>query len=302
MTLLNDAPITGSIVSVAGQVAIPINGFGNVGLFMTLTGVNSGQFAFEASIDSTDGVNGNWFAVLGLRSNATALESATGQLFATPTYGWQFDVTGFNYFRVRATAGIFGTTALWLAPGDNPKVNAVVLATSGNVASRVQGAGGRNAFSWQTGDPIVIGATGRSTNIAQITDTRPVDLWADLQGKLIVKPFSPNELDWQVLAAAGTPITTATTTLLKAAIATYRQYVTAIQLVNNSATGTEIALQDTTGTPVVIWRSFIGANAILNIEFPTPLRTGSGTASGVSLVTVTAGCSIWWAAQGFISY
>ena len=300
MTIQTDAPITRNIVSSSGIAAIPVNGLGNVGLFMVLTGVTGGNFTFEASLDSTDGVNGNWFAIPGLRSNGASLETATGALSATPAYGWQFDVTCFNYFRVRATAGTFGTAAVWLAPGDNSKTAAVVLASSGATSSRVQGALGRGATG--TGDPVLAGATGRSTNIAASTDARAVDLWADLQGKLIVKPFSPNELDWQVLAAAATPITTATTTTLKAAIATYRQYVTAIQLVNNSATGTEIALQDTTGTPVVIWRSFIGPNAIRDIQFPTPLRTGSGTASGISLVTVTAGCSIWWSVQGFIAY
>lgn len=296
MTLINDAPITGNITSVSGQVAIPVNGLGNVGLFMALTGVTGGQFIFEASIDSTDGVNGNWFLTPGLRSNAAALESASGALSATPAYGWQFDVTCFNYFRVRATAGTFGTAALWFAPGENPKFNTVFLSGT----SFVQGAAATGAAV--NGSPVLSGARTTIINATARTDGQASPLTVDGQGRLIVKPFSTNELDWQVFAAAAAPITTAATTPLKGAIATYRQYVTALQLVNNSATGTEIALQDTTGTPVVIWRSFIGANAILNIEFPTPLRTGSGTASGVSLVTVTAGASIWWSAQGFIGY
>lgn len=305
MTVQNDEPVTLNITANGGIAALNVNGLGNVGLFMVLTGVTAAQFTFEASIDSTDGVNGNWFAVLGLRSNAAALESATGALSATPAYGWQFDVTCLNYFRVRATAGTFGVTALWLAPGDNPKVNAVVLAASGSVASRVQGAGGRNATAAQTGDPIVIAATGRATNIAQITDTRPVDLWADLQGKLIVKPFSPNELDWQAtMATDGATITVNTVVALIGAVATYRRYVTAIQLHNSSATATEVVLQDTTGTPAVLWRGFLPANMTqpYNVEFPSPLRTGSGTASGIGLRAVTAGANIRWSIQGYAGY
>lgn len=298
MTVLTEVPIVANIVSASGQVAFNINGLGNVGLFMTLTGVTGGQFAFEASIDSTDGVNGNWFAVPGTRSNLAAIESASGALSATPAYGWMFNVVCFNYFRVRATAGTFGTAQIIASPGE--KVPPAFIPASGTAGIIVQGnvaTGGAVA-----GNPVQAGGRTTIVNATARTDGQVSPFTFDGQGKLLVKTFAPNELDWQVMAAAGAPITTAATTTLKTAIATYRQYITAIQLVNNSATGTEIALQDTTGTPVVIWRSFMPANGILNVEFPTPLRTGLGTASGISLVTVTAGCSIWWSAQGFIGY
>lgn len=301
MPLINDAPVTGTITTSASQAAIPVNGLGNVGLFMALTGVTGGVFNFEASIDSTDGVNGNWFPVLGMRTNASALENASGALSATPPYGWQFDVTCFNYFRVRSSAGTFGSAALWLTPGANPKVSTLFVSGKAGAATHVQGSLGVGvAFSGS--NPVVVGGRTSRVNGTVRSDTHVGALAIDGQGKLIVKPFSPNDLDWQVFAAAATPITTATTTSLKGAVATFRQYVTAIQLVNNSTTGTELALQDTTATPAVMWRSFIGANGVLNVEFPTPLRTGSGTASGVSLVTVTSGCSIWWSAQGFVAY
>ena len=298
MTVLTEAPIVANIVSVSGQVAFNINGLGNVGLFLVLTGVTAGQFAFEASIDSTDGVNGNWFAVPGARTNLSAHESASGALSATPAYGWSFNVVCFNYFRVRATAGTFGTAQVIASPGE--KVPPAFIPASGTAGMIVQGnvaTGGAAA-----GNPVQTGGRTAIVNATARADGQMSPFTFDGQGKLLVKTFAPNELDWQVLAAAGAPITTATTTLLKAAIGTYRQYVTAIQLVNNSATGTEIALQDTTGTPVVIWRSFLAANSVRDIQFPTPLRTGSGTASGISLVTVTAGASIWWSMQGFIAY
>lgn len=298
MTLLNDAPITGNIVSNTGQIAVPVNGLGNVGLFMTLTGVTSGQFFFEASIDSTDGTNGNWFFIPGLRSNAAALDVASGALSATPAYGWQFDVTCFNYFRVRATAGTFGTAALWFAPGENPKFNTVIISGT----SFVQGAAATGAAV--NGSPVLAGARTTIINATARTDGQASPLTTDGQGRLIVKPFSTNELDWQVFNANATPITTATTTALKGAIATYRQYVTAIQIINTSATPGEIVLQDTTGTPVQIWHTWLPASMTmpLSVEFPTPLRTGSGTASGVSLLTLTAGMSIYWSIQGFVGY
>lgn len=304
MPVETDVPVRGNITTVggaAGQVAVNVNGLANTGLFITLSGVTSGVFAFEASLDSTDGTNGTWFAAPGLRTDATALEGVSAALSATPAYGWQFDLTCYNYFRVRATGGTFGTAAVVLTPGLRDITNAVILAGGGTTASQVQGSQPRNTAPGQSGNPLYI-ATGRSTNITAAADGRIVDLRADLAGNLVVKPYSPNDLDFQVLAAAATPITTAATTTLKAAIATFRQYVTAIQLVNNSATATEIALQDTNGTPTVLWRTFLPANSVRDIRFPTPLRTGSGTASGISLVTVTTGCSVWWSMQGYVGY
>lgn len=273
MPVLNEQPVVGTITSAAGQVAFNINGLNNVGLFMVLTGVTAANFVFEASIDSTDGVNGNWFSVLGTRSNLTSIESTSGTLSATPAYGWVFSVVCFNYFRVRATAGTFGTAQIIASPSEG--VSPALFPASGRVTTA--------------------SATAR-------TDGQLSPLNLDGQGKLIVNLFSTNELTWQSTAAAGAPITTATTTLVKNSVGGFRQYVTALQLVNNSATGTEIALQDTAGTPATLWRSFVGPNAVRDIQFPTPLRTGTGTSSGVSLVTVTAGASIWWAAQGFIGY
>ena len=298
MTVLTEVPIVANIVSASGQVAFNINGLGNVGLFMTLTGVTGDQFAFEASIDSTDGVNGNWVAAPGMRSDLAAIESASGALSATPAYGWMFNVVCFNYFRVRATAGTFGTARVIATPGE--KVPPAFIPASGTAGMIVQGSVATD--SAVAGNPVQAGGRTTIVNAAARADGQVSPLTFDGQGRLLVKINAPNDLEWQVRAGPGAPITTATTTTLKAAIATFRQYITAIQLVNNSATGTEIALQDTTGTPVVIWRSFIGPNTIRDIQFPTPLRTGSGTASGISLVTVTTGCSIWWSMQGFIGY
>lgn len=305
MTLVNDAPISINISTNTGIAAIPVNGLGNVGLFTILTGITSGQFTFEASINSTDGVNGNWFVIPGLRSNAAASETASGALSATPAYGWQFDVTCFNWFRVRATAGTFGTLTCIFAPGDNPKLTTLSLAAGALSLGTVLATGPAARDAVISGNPVLTAGRVTVSNFTAFADNDVQTFALDGQGRQIVKPFSTNELDWQAtMASDGATITTATTTALKTAIATYRQYVTAMQLHNAGGTATEIVLQDTTGTPVVLWRGFLPANMTqpYNVEFPTPLRTGSGTASGISLRTITAGAAIRWSIQGFIGY
>ena len=301
MTVQNDAPVTLNITANGGIAALNVNGLGNVGLFMVLTGVTAANFTFEASLNSTDGVNGNWFTIPGMRTNVTSIEATTGALSATPAYGWQFNVVCFNYFRVRATAGTFGTAACLLAPGEH--VPPAFIINSGTGGTFVQGNTARDAAA--AGNPVYIGGRVSVTNFTAMTDADLAPPATDAAGKLITQPFAPNELNWQAtMASDGATITVNTVVALIAAVATYRRYVTAIQLHNSSATATEVVLQDTTGTPAVLWRGFLPANMTqpYNVEFPSPLRTGSGTASGIGLRAVTAGANIRWSIQGYAGY
>lgn len=68
----------------------------------TYTGLN---VTFEGSIDSTDGNDGTWQAVQGVRSSdEKTTESVTGVIASTLTYNHRFDVAGYSFFRARITA------------------------------------------------------------------------------------------------------------------------------------------------------------------------------------------------------
>jgi hypothetical protein len=297
--MLEDDKLITRIFSNATQIeAIPVNGLGNVGVFMVFAGVTGANFTYEASLDGT-----NWFAISGLRTNNAALEAASGALSATPAYGWQFDVTCFNWFRVRATAGTFGTVTCQMAPGENTKPLVQVVGPGGTqpISGTVSAAGPAARDSTTPGNPLYI-ATGRSANIAGVTAGRNVELWANLEGKLVNKAFAPAELDWQYRAAAdATPITTTALVTLIAAVATFRNYLTALQAINTNAVATELVIQDTSTTPVVLFRTFLPANmtAPAIFTFPTPLRASSGTFSGINARLVTTGASVHLSAQGF---
>lgn len=71
---------------------------------------------FEASIDSETGLDGTWFAIQALRSNANTAEATTGVLAARPAYAWEFSVASYRYIRVRATAFTSGTQT-WTLKG-----------------------------------------------------------------------------------------------------------------------------------------------------------------------------------------
>lgn len=64
---------------------------------------------FEASLNSTNGVDGNWITIQAVRTNANIVELATGTLAATPAYGWELSVNAYKWVRVRCTAHTSGT-------------------------------------------------------------------------------------------------------------------------------------------------------------------------------------------------
>lgn len=64
---------------------------------------------FEGSLNSTNGIDGSWFTVQAVRSNANTIETTSGVLAATPIYCWELSVNALKWFRIRTTAHTSGT-------------------------------------------------------------------------------------------------------------------------------------------------------------------------------------------------
>ena len=110
------AATTGNITASAQTVFVNCERFSNLMLHCagTFAGAN---IAFEGSLNSTNGTDGNWFGVQAVRSNANTIETATGVLAATPAYAWELSVNALKFFRVRATAFTSGTQTWTMIPG-----------------------------------------------------------------------------------------------------------------------------------------------------------------------------------------
>jgi hypothetical protein len=113
-------------------------------------------------------------------------------------------------------------------------------------------------------------------------------------GALVQKPFSIPEADWAYAGAAIT--TTADVVLAVAAGAGIRRYLTALQVKNTNATASEIVIKD---GATVIWRSLLPANMANAdaIVFPSPLKSTANAA--LAFACITAGASVYVAAQGY---
>jgi hypothetical protein len=111
----NYEPIQEIITAVTQSVKIDMRHA--AGLLVHLCAVSSlvgHNVSFEGSLNSTDGVNGSWFAIMGVRTNSNTIESVSGVLAAVPVYGWHLAARGCNWVRIRAAAHTSGT-ATWMA-------------------------------------------------------------------------------------------------------------------------------------------------------------------------------------------
>jgi hypothetical protein len=112
----SQALVSGSISASGQAVAIDVNRVGSLNIGMTATALVGHNAAFEYSLNSTDGVNGTWYAVQAVRSNANTIETSTGVLAATPAYGWEISCNGYAWLRIRATAHTSGSALYVLKP------------------------------------------------------------------------------------------------------------------------------------------------------------------------------------------
>lgn len=138
------AATVGNITSATSTVFVNTERFSNLMIHCagTFAGVNC---TFEGSLNSTNGTDGNWFAVQAIRSNANTIETTTGVLGAAPAYAWELSVNALKFFRIRATAWTSGTQVWTLIPGTyatEPIPGAQVSGTqpvSGTVTATVTG-------------------------------------------------------------------------------------------------------------------------------------------------------------------
>lgn len=112
----SQAATTGNITTNTGVLSVDVSRTSNITIHCVNTGLSGATFNFEGSINSTNGTDGNWFAVQAVRTNANTIETAPTSISTTPTYGWELSVNGLKYFRIRASAGTFGTSTWAVQP------------------------------------------------------------------------------------------------------------------------------------------------------------------------------------------
>ena len=153
---------------------------------------------------------------------------------------------------------------------------------------------GNTAVDSAMPNPVAIGGRASNANIAAMSAAG--DLVAQLMtmiGAAVNKPFSLPEADWSY---TGTLTVATDTTIMAAAGAGIKRYLTAIQVQNTNATATTLVIKD--GTTAKHTISLPASMTLpIDIEFPTPIQTTANAA--LNIACGTAGANVLVNAQGY---
>jgi len=101
---------SGALAAVNNQVALNVASCNSAVLYVkggTVASVGA-TVAFEASIDSSNGIDGTWFSINGARTNGNTVESTTTAIALNPgvgnAYGWRVNVSNVAWVRARLSA------------------------------------------------------------------------------------------------------------------------------------------------------------------------------------------------------
>lgn len=152
-------------------------------------------------------------------------------------------------------------------------------------------------------NPIPAAGRSRTAALAAISAGDVITHTMSSGGALVNFPYSVPDVT--LSATSGTSaLATATATQIFAANASFRNYITGIQVYNSSATvATTVTIVDAAG-PTVLWCGYCPAATAsvaitpLAIDFPTPLRN-IAVNTALQIQCGTTGASVYWNAQGF---
>lgn len=111
----------GWVNTVGSTVAVDVSRASNVVWHVKNVGtvtLAAGTFVFEASVDSTNGVDGTWFSIQAVRTNANTIETsialsgiAAGNGYAA---AWEASVNAYKWLRIRCTLNVTtNASAMW---------------------------------------------------------------------------------------------------------------------------------------------------------------------------------------------
>lgn len=160
---------TGPVNTVNAVLMIDVRRASNVVFHVKNTGtvaMAAGNFVFEASLDSSNGIDGTWFSMQTVRSNANLIETTTGTLAiaigAGLAYSWEASVNAYQYARVRCTTAVTtNAVANWIAQRGS-------YATEPIPASQISATQPVSGSLTSAGTTTATPATGTNTNIATL--------------------------------------------------------------------------------------------------------------------------------------
>jgi hypothetical protein len=261
---------------------------GSINIF-TSAGISAGVISFEQTNDLTNAsAGGPFFAYDATVVTANPISSLT--LAASTVRTIDFPITA-RYIRFRISTAVAGGTVGATATFSQLPFAAtrtdIVQASAANLnATVISGAAAEDgAATSSSSTPFMIGGFVRTTNgLTTLVANDMAKLTMTTGAALVQKPYSVPDADWQY---SGTLTTTSAAAAKAAGAASIRNYVTAFQYQNISATATTVIILDgATAIHTLYAPANMTAPAVM--DFPTPLRGTAATALNVNCGTTAA--------------
>jgi len=292
-----DTTATGSLTS---TTSVTLTGQGGCSTaFVQITGTWVGTVVLEGTVDGT-----NFFGINGVVPTTGVIVAS-----ATANGAWTIDIAGLNQFRVRCSVFTSGTIVVTIrgsvggalvsldnalptganvigALTANQSINNAqwggTNTVNGGVAGTVAVGGVTAAAATSTGNPVRIGAIGRTTNPTAVTDGQVANVMTDKMGRLVVV----NQHHRNLVSSQATTITSSVTatTIIAAGGASVFRDISHLSITNGSATATTVTLLGATGN--FIWNVPAGGGFMQNFDPPLPATTAN------TAWTITCGTSV----------
>lgn len=105
--------VVGAATAVGNAIVVDVSRASNIAFHVRNTGtatLAAGTFVFEASLDSTNGTDGTWFAIQAVRSNANTIETQIALSGITAGNGyaaaWEASVNAYRWMRLRCSVNV----------------------------------------------------------------------------------------------------------------------------------------------------------------------------------------------------
>lgn len=271
--------------------AVDTSGYGSIEVQMTSAG--SGTVTFQCSSDNT-----NWTTCAG--QNISGSASSTIQQTTMTATGQMVFPTWSRYFRPQFTAYTSGTFTI---QGYLRRKSFSPFAQPVNVANAISVGTGQAAHgSGISNAPMRVAGRARTSNYTAVANDQTADFQTTTVGVQVVRPWTIPEAEWTYAAASGgISNTTTAVTMVAAAGAGIRNYVSSCQVSSDAlGTATELAIRDgAAGT--VLWRIKVGTAGIssYHIGFGIPLKSTANTLLEVVTLTASGTGGVYINCQGY---
>jgi len=285
MTTEQDSAVfTASVSSASVLFTVDMTNWRSVLLQVTSAGTGC-TITYECSNDQV-----TWGVVIGI----VAAASNTGGAFvgSTTTINTVSFCKRAKYFRARVSVYGSGTVSVAYSMSAQESIPVIAAYTWGQVPEA-------NSVA---GNPVTIGLEARTSNKTSVGNGQVVRPISTVDGRMVVRPHSIPENEWNYVAAAGGILDTTTAVTIKSGAGVgVRNYITSLQIQSEAlATATELAIRESPGG-TTIWRIKIPTTGLplTTIVFADPIRSPANSLLEVVTLTASGTGAVYFNAQGY---